>query len=487
MIDTATKGTLRMRRFLISLTFGLLTACVPLGCAVESNPGETESIDDIGKLGNKAQMKEITSANGDFAIDLYRQLAKQPEYRDKNLFFSPYSIFCALAMTAEGARGETAAQMGSVLHFPETARHIGGDAKSIPWNTSMIHVGVAALDERFMSDTAKKQYALRVANALWIEKTYPIQQSYADTIQRFYRGGVFPVDFIDRSESERQKINAWIEEQTNKHIKDMIPPRGVNENTRLVLTNAIYFKGDWLESFVENRTKEDRFTTTAGKDMRVAMMLGPGMRAVRYGAFQADGSFFKTPATVSRKSTQSLYPDKDGFLMIELPYKGGDLSMVVILPQDIGGLDRLEKSLSNANFQSWCGKLEKRPVHVYLPKFKLKTDYGLSRALVSLGMTRAFVDPTRPNGAQFDGMCTSQNPRQKFSITDVLHKAFVEVNEKGTEAAAATVVAHAVPVSVRPTEPFTPTFRANKPFVFIIRDVKTGIILFLGRMTNPTE
>jgi len=490
-------------------------------------------------------VNQAVAANGDFAVDLYRQLAK--EHPGQNLFFSPYSMSSALAMTAEGARGETAEQMGKVLRFPEDARRVGGDAQSLPWNTAAIHAGMTALNERFnpppvsqqvrdriaalrkdleeanrkvtelqrgsntwresMDESAKARklaeqlnallaqvdlYELRVANALWGEKTYPFSPTYLQTIHNYYKtGGAFPVDFKHNAEGERQKINAWVEEQTNHRIRDLIPQGAVDALTRLILTNAIYFKGEWKEPFSESATKQDDFIAAEAK-VRVPMMHKDNLHDARYAAFNADGTLFATPREVpagTPPDPATLYPGSGGFVLAELPYKGDDLSMVIVLAQDADGLAQLEGKLSRDNLQSWISKLQGRAVHVYLPKFKLETDYQMNGTLRALGMIRAFVDPTAANGAQFDGMCTSSDPENKLYIGSVIHKAFVEVNEKGTEAAAATaVIMPAAAAFRRPVMvPFTPTFRADRPFVFLIRDVKTGAVLFLGRLTSPKQ
>jgi serine protease inhibitor len=215
-------------------------------------------------------------------------------------------------------------------------------------------------------------------------------------------------------------------------------------------------------------------------------------RDVRYAAFNADGSFFPTPSEVPAgrdPDPKTVYPGKNGFVMLELPYKGGDLSMVAIVPQDAGGLEELETKLSGDALQNWIGKLQRRAVHVYLPKFKLETEYPMKPTLVAMGMIRAFDNPGFPDGAQFEGMCASQDPEQRLFLAEVIHKAFVEVSEKGTEAAAATaILAPAAADEPEPaTVPFTPTFRADKPFLFLIRDIKTGTVLFLGRMVRPPE
>jgi serine protease inhibitor len=241
--------------------------------------------------------------------------------------------------------------------------------------------------------------------------------------------------------------------------------------------------------FQEAQTKDGDFTRAGGTKVRVPMMHYDGMHAARYAAFQGDGKFFPTPARVpiDKVDPKTVYPDDRGFQMLEMPYKGGQMSMVLIVPRSADGLASVEKLLTAANLQTWLDKAEKRAVHVSIPKFKLETKYAMEKVLQALGMVRAFQDPRRPDGAQFDGMSASEDPREKLYISKVLHKAFVEVNEKGTEAAAATAVlmpkAEAAPITV----PFLPRFNADRPFVFLIRDVKTNSVLFLGRVTNPKE
>lgn len=483
----------------------------------------------------KAPADHAVTANSGFAVDLYRQLAK--ENQGKNLFFSPYSMSSALAMTAEGARGETAAQMGKVLRFPEAARHVGDDAQLIPWNTALIHTGMAALNERFnpkpaaqdvrdkiavlrkeldaanrqaaelraarkwqdLQNLAPKsqqiaaelnellvqvdQYELRVANALWGEKTDPFRQSYIDTINKYYQtGGLFPVDFRGDPEGSRKRINAWVENQTKDRIKDLIPRGAINPLTALVLTNAIYFKGEWAQVFAEKDTKDDEFALADGTKLRVPMM-HRSMDSASYAAMNGDGTFFDTPGEYdSRKGIdeKKFYPNEHGFQILELPYKGKELSMVLFVPRAADGLASIENLITAEILHVWIGRLQKRSVKVFMPKFKLETTYEMNKTLQTMGMVRAFRNPAVPDGAQFEGMCASP-----LYISTVLHKAFVEVNEKGTEAAAATAVVMEDGGGVSEMEPFTPTFRADKPFVFAIRDVKTGTILFLGRVTNP--
>lgn len=486
------------------------------------------------------QTKYAVAADNDFAADLYLQLAK--EQSGKNLFFSPYSMLSALAMTAEGARGETALQMGQVLCFPAAARNPKTDAGSVPWNMSLIDSGITALNERYNPKPASKelldkiaalrkdlddsqqlekslqqqnkwnevlqqnrksqdlagqlnallaqvdQYELRVANALWVEKTYPLSPAYLDTIHKYYgASGAFSADFKGDPEGERQKINAWVLQQTNERIKDLLPPRSISAMTRLVLANAIYFKGQWSKPFDAGDTKDEDFNLADGTKVSVPMMHNSSLNGGRYGAFNADGSPFATPRVISfgrQPDEKTLYPGKGGFLVAELPYKGGDLAMVAIVPRDIDGLAALEEKLSGANLAAWLAKLEGRKIDMQLPKFKLETEYCMNGTLKALGMVRAFTPPGQAGGAQFDGMCASQDPANKLYIGYVVHKAFVEVNEKGTEAAAATAIVMAT-AAARAAMPFVPVFRADRPFLFAIRDVKAGTILFLGRLSSP--
>ena len=439
--------------------------------------GETTGKADdllVAKAG-AAPERHAVAANADFAIDLYGQLAKENE--GKNLFFSPYSTSSALAMTAEGARGQTADEMGKVLRFPEAAKRLGGDAQLLPWNTGLIHTGMAALNDRFQSkpDTP---YEIRVANALYGEQTYPFSPDYVATIGKFYgTGAVVPVDFRNLAEAARLQINAWAEAKTRGRIKDLIPQGKVNALTRLVLLNAIYFKGDWATQFDAKETRERYFHVGAGRKQAVAMMHKGSLAGGRYGAFKADGSRFATPKAVGRNANEpeTLYPGPGGFQIAELPYKGQELSMVLVVPQDVDGLAAVEKRLTAANLQAWLDGLEVREMDVAMPKFRLETDYTMKPTLEALGMSQAF-DSEKAN---FDGMVT--NRLEVLFINAVFHKAFVEVTEQGTEAAAATAVGKPGGLPH-----FTPTVHADRPFLFAIRDVRTGTILFLGRFADPT-
>jgi serine protease inhibitor len=340
--------------------------------------------------------------------------------------------------------------------------------------------------------TQYEQYELRVANALWGEKTYPFKKSYRDVLTQHYaEGGLFPVDFRKDAAGARKKINAWVAGQTGDRIKELIGPDAISDLTRLVLTNAVYFKGRWVQEFDARETRPDDFLLAGGGKVRVPLMRRDHVGAARYAAFQADGTFFNTPAEIAEgeKDQTKLYPGAGGFQMLELPYRGERVSLVLLAPRSPGGLEALEKQLTAAHFQTWAGRLLQRAAHVSVPKFKLEASYDLGETLKGMGMVRAFKDPTQPGGAEFGGMCASADPNLQLYITKVLHKTFVEVNEKGTEAAAATAVLLDAAGADKPDRmvPFTPTFRADRPFVVLIRDRQTGSILFLGRITNPNK
>lgn len=484
-----------------------------------------------------AEKNPAVAASNSFACDLFKKLDESN--RGKNLFFSPYSISSALAMTLEGARGETALEMGDVLRLPKSLRK---DTPAEPWLTGPYNAGFSEFNRQIagtvdlakaegirrqvaafkseLADVNEKirkaetqgnirgvaplqqqaaklaasinglskqvdQYDLRVANALFGEKTYPFKKEYVDAVAKdFGSGHVRDADFRNNFPAERAKINRWVEEQTNDRIKDLVPQLDpeVAKLVRLILVNAIFFKGEWSQPFDEKQTKTEDFLLSGGGKMPTKMMHLVNKDA-RYAAFNADGTFFDTPLRVPFDGGNvQTYPAKDGFQIAEIPVKGDRLSMVVIAPRDIAGLAAIEAKLTGENVTAWLGKLQKRSVDVALPRFKMETNYGLGEALQAMGMKKAFQEGV----ANFSAMTTSSNPQDSLYIGKVLHKAFVEVNEKGAEAAAATAVIMVATTSIPTTQPFNPTFRADRPFLFLIRDMDTGMILFLGRMSQPT-
>lgn len=376
-----------------------------------------------------------TAASGGnaFACDLYGRLSKE----DGNVFFSPYSISSALAMTWAGARGQTAEQMAKVLHF------------DLP--QEKLHPAMHELIGRISGPGgAKRSYQLSVANALWGQVGYEFRKEFLDLNAANYGATLQSLDFEKAVEAARQTINAAVAAKTQDKIKDLIAPGVLNPDgnpTRLVLTNAIYFKGRWRVPFERSATKNEPFTLRDGKQVAVPMM----------------------------QQTEHLgYLKGEGFQAVSLDYVGGDLAMIVLLPDTVDGLAALEKSLTAANLAAWTAKMSPKAVHLALPRFKMTQEVQLKKTLLAMGMTDAFSAK-----ADFSAMTNQENA---FCISAVIHKAFVEVNEEGTEAAAATGIV----VSEGEVEEIIP-FRADHPFLVLIRHKATGCILFLGRVMNPAS
>jgi serpin B len=370
--------------------------------------------------------------NAAFALDLYGHLRGQ----EGNLFFSPYSISTALAMTRAGAKGETADQMDKTLHF------------TLP--QERLNAAFGMLSRQINAEPAgkKRGYQLTTANALWAQKGYPFKPDYFNIVKADYGAGLNDADFAGATEEARQTINGWVEKQTNDKIKDLLPKGILTANTRLVLTNAIYFKGDWASQFKEDATKDEPFHVRADKTTDTPMMHQKML-----------GGYF----------------DGGSFQMLEMPYAGKDLSMVVLLPKKVDGLADLEKDLTADKLAGWDAKLRDSEVVVSLPKFKTTQQMSMSKILSDMGMPVAFSDE-----ADFSGIGGKPGD---LRITDVVHKAYVDVNEEGTEAAAATGVV----VGVKSLPAPTPEFQADHPFLFLIVDRRNGSILFLGRLADPTK
>jgi len=358
-------------------------------------------------------LEEFVQGNLGFAFDLYAQLSTG----DGNVFFSPYSISAALGMTYAGAAGETAAQMRRTLHFA------GSD--------EIVARSFGMMEQRLEEGSRDGGYEISLANSIWGQQGFNFLDGFLQTLEQHYGAGLRESDFAGQTEAARRAINAWVERETRERIKDLIPPGGLTALTRMVLCNAIYFKGNWASQFKKDATQDAPFTLADGKKVNVPMIL-------------------------------------------ELPYEGDDLSMLVLLPKAAGGLTALEKGLSPEWLAKWAKPLRKQEVQVYLPKFTMTSEFGLKDVLVKLGMKDAF----NAGAADFSGMDGSK----ELFISAVVHKAFVDVNEEGTEAAAATAVVVGTTAMMEPT-----VFRADRPFVFLIRDNKTGSILFIGRVANPKE
>lgn len=378
----------------------------------------------------------ISEANNAFAVALFARLAAERE--GENLFFSPTSIETALAMTYSGARGNTATQMAKVLHLPSEAQTIHSD-----FGDFLIRLNAAKT-----ADGKPRGYQLSVANALWGQKGYAFLPDFVSLLKKHYHAGLSEVDFETDSEGARKKINTWVEKETRDKIKDLIGQGVLTADTRLVLTNAIYFKGDWAAQFEKKATRDEPFHVSAEQQKTVPLMHCTG----EYG-----------------------YLEEETLQVLKLPYVGDELSMIILLPKKIDGLAALEKELTQTKLSDWFSRLGEQKVAVSMPKFKATTQFELNGVLAALGMSDAFD----ANRADFSGMTGNRD----LCISNVIHKAFVDVNEEGTEAAAATGVVVRL-TAARPSEP-PPEFRADHPFLFVIRDEKSEAILFMGRLRNP--
>lgn len=375
--------------------------------------------------------RAVAQGCNEFATDLYARLRSE---KADNLFFSPYSVSVALAMTYAGAEGQTEAQMAKVLHF------------ALP--EAKLHTGFNKIQKRLTSNGEAPVFQLRVANRLWGQKDFHFLSPFLQVTSKNYGAELGLVDF-KQTEQARKTINSWVEEKTDDKIQDLLGAGVLDASTRLVLTNAIYFKARWEHEFSKSATADAPFRLAGRHEVMVPMM---------------------------HQQHRFRYGESGGVQVLELPYADdGSLSMLVLLPKKIDGLSDLEKTLTSENLQKWSAGLKSRLANVYLPKFKVTSQFELGDVLSSMGMSLAFSDK-----ADLSGMST----QEQLYFSAVIHKAFVDVNEEGTEAAAATAVAlRAAAELPRPEEPIE--FRADHPFVFLIRDNRTDAVLFLGRLVNP--
>ena len=378
------------------------------------------------------QVEAVKGSNA-FAVDLYSQLRSQPG----NLFFSPESISTAFAMAYAGARGQTATEMQHVLHFTLPPARLHPAMGSLLASMNAQHNG----------------YQLRVADALWAQQDASFLPSYLKLVQADYAAGFHRVNFTASPDAVSNTINHWVEQQTNNKIQNLIGPGVLTPATRLVLTNAIYFKGDWLNVFEKASTQNEEFHTSASQFVMAPLMHRTGSYSY------CDGGTFQT---------------------LELPYSGDELSMDVLLPKSNDGLPALEQSFTASTAGDWLQKLEPvDKVILTFPRFTMTQQFELSSALSAMGMPQAFG-----SSADFSGM----TGKPDFTISAAIHKAFIDVNEQGTEAAAATsIIMRATAARVPFPEQPPIVFRADHPFLFLIRDTKSGAILFMGRVTDPTK
>ena len=376
-------------------------------------------------------LEGVVDGNTGFALELYRELVEE----DENFFFSPFSLSLALGMSELGADGTTAEEMREVLGIP---------ADESPW-----HAAIGGLGSDIGSEL-HCDYELALANRLFSQMGYPIQQSYLDAAMEYYEAPVEQMDFAGDTEGSREHINAWVAEITRDKISEALPPGLLTPQTVMVLVNAIYFKGDWMQPFDEASTNEQ-------------------------GIFvQEDGTELTTPIMWGEME-EARYAEVENAQILELPYKGDELSMIIALPNPGVLLSALEAELSAADITSWNAALQPTPVFVSLPKFEMRSAATLNTALEALGMEKAFIPGEADFGRKVD-------PGSSVYISSVIHEAYVKVDEKGTEAAAVTVV-----VDEPTSAPAYPYFQATRPFLFQIQDQLTGSVLFMGRVVDPTE
>ena len=403
--------------------------------AAELRSDKDRSVPSVGP----ADLGELVRGNNAFAFDLYHALSG----REGNLFYSPFSISQALAMTSAGARGETLSQMEATLHhrLPQSSLHPAFNALDRTLASRGQAPGGAPND----AGEGGQHFRLNIANAIWGQDGYEFLPDFLDVLAANYGAGMMAVDFVGVPDEARVRINDWVAEETEGRIKDLLPPGIIDESTRLVLTNAIYFNASWHQPFSRSNTRVRPFHLAGGGTVDVPMMTE---------TYRDYG-----------------YARGDGYQAVDLPYSWGELSMTILLP-DEGKLGEFEGSLDSAMLDRIIDGIVTDWVTLTMPLFEFESEFSLGDALAEMGMPDAFGAE-----ADFSGMTGSR----ALWISEVVHKAFVSVDEEGTEAAAATAVAMAE--SGPGKEPIAVT--VDRPFIFLIRDTGTGTVLFLGRVSNP--
>lgn len=374
--------------------------------------------------------RALVGGNSAFGLALYRELSSA----EGNLFFSPYSLSIAFAMAYAGAAGTTERQMAATMRFSLSQERL--------------HRAFADLQGKLEKAQKQGDVELRLASSLWPDKEYPLREAFLDRVETEYKTEITAVDYAEETEKARQSINRWVEERTEDKIKQLVGPGVLDESTRLVLANAVYFKGAWRSPFDERRTQHLPFKLSPQATVRAPMMYQQG----RFG-----------------------YWANEELQVLEMPYAGDRLSMLVLLPTAVDGLPRLEKQLTLENLRDWTRQLHEQEVDVWMPRFALESAFRLDKTLQQMGMVDAFT-----NAADFSGI----DGTRSLYISAALHKAYVDVNEEGTEAAAATALGLSLTSArIMPN----PKFRADHAFVFLIRERTTETILFAGRLANPTR
>ena len=410
----------------------LLSACGTPGPSASVAQSSVKRVEDPAVPAS--DVAALVQGDNAFALDMYHSLRSG----DGNLAFSPYSVSVALAMTYGGARGETERQMAGTLHYtlPQDKLHPA---------FNRLDQDLAKEGEPSSSDEQPMQ--LKIANAVWAERTFSFLQDYLDLIARNYGAGVRLSDFVNKAEQARQEINDWVAQQTNDKIKDLIPQGALDDATRMVLVNAIYFKADWLEQFDPNNTKDAPFNLLDGSQVTSKQM---------------------------SNEVSAPYAAGDGYQAVELAYQGNTAAMDLIVP-DAGNFQKFEAGLDADKLDSIIKSMQPDSVVLAMPKFTVRSSLGMGDTLASMGMPDAF----NADRADFSGM----DGKRDLYIGAVIHQAYVAVDEKGTEAAAATAVI--MRAAMAPAAPKQLTI--DRPFIFVIRDVQSGQILFIGRVMDPTK
>lgn len=373
----------------------------------------------------KRLLESAAAGNNDFGFSLFHALASP----GKNLFISPLSIGVSFSMACAGARGATEREITRVLRF-----RIGGEDLQRAYSDLLYDLEVRAKEGKCRFDSA---------NRLWFDRSVAGEKKFSETLKKYYNAAPEQVKFSADPEGARRAINSWVAGRTGDKIRDLVPEGSVTKTTRLLLINALYFLGSWKNPFDEKRTEQSEFFISAKKTV---------------------------PAGFMRMTTYFPYRELNDLQVLSIPYKAGDLSLIVILPKRVDGLAAVEKKLTPENFKKWTAGLEKREVILSLPRFDITSSSGLSDTLKRMGMNTAFSPR-----ADFSGMAPN------LAIGEALHKAFVSVNEKGTEAAAASSIS-----MVKANGGRKHVFRADHPFVFMIYDSRSGAVVFIGRLADPS-
>ncbi len=385
---------------------------------------------------NQTNVDRLVQDNSAFAVDLYKKICTGKG----NIFFSPYSISVAFSMIYAGTEGNTSSQMGNVLKFSLKREDI--------------YPAFETLESRLKKIQAAGHVRLNSVNSLWPQKDYTLLPKYLDITKKYYGISITPLDFRQAGKQAREKINNWVAIETQEKIQDIIPPGVLDDSTRLVLANAVYFKGNWERRFDSDLTQETPFFLSKDNNVQSKMMTQTGY--YNYGANEL-------------------------LQILQLPYVGNELSMLVLLPRELDGLKSLEDQLSISSLNNWKSKMKQTEVVIFIPKFRNLSSIGLKDTLVAMGMNDLFS----PKNADLSGMAAF-NPNNPLFLSEAIHKAFVEVGEEGTEAAAATAILGRVMGHESASERRPPTFRADHPFIFLIQENQTGSIVFIGRVSEPS-